>query len=338
MRTPSTVATFSILAASTLLGCTEPVTAPQASLPPPTVAPVPAAGPGACDMRQAFVATDTNTAGGRAPVWGPAADPARGPAFFAAPLNVNTDGTRRSYSVDDPAGRAFALNNVCNAMAGFCRGLDAAALEARFDQLREARDRDWPAGLLAGTRLSPSVVPRRPDGRVCPEIQLAGRRYLVSSTALFDRQVADACRIERYVDALAVPALVLQGGTNGFTERGVRVGDAVVAWRPGLASPVYAVAGDTGPSDRLGEGSIALNGALLGRTGEPTNYRQVRAEYVVPKAYVLIFPGTRDAARPRITADRVDVAAREAFSTWGGGSEAGGMARLQACAAALDGG
>ena len=291
----------------------------------------------ACAMRQVFTATDTNVAGGRSPVWGADADPARGAVLFAAPLNVNTDGTRRSYSVDDPGGRSFALNNICNAMAGYCSGLGAAALQARFDQLRQARAQDWNAPLVAGTRLSASVIPRRPDGRVCPEVEAGGRRYLVSSTALFDRRIGDPCRIERYVDALTVPALVLQGGTNGFTRRDIRVGDAVVAWRPGLAGPVYAVAGDTGPNDRLGEGSIALNAALLGLTGEPTNYRQVRRDYVVPKAYVLIFPATRDAANPRITAERVSEAARAAFTAWGGGSEAGAMERMRACAGALDG-
>ncbi|WP_230167589.1 hypothetical protein [Roseomonas sp. CECT 9278] len=287
-------------------------------------------------MRLAFTATDANTATGREPVWGQSQNPAAGPLIFGARLNVNTDGTRRSYSVDDPGGRIFALNNVCNAMAGYCQGLSASALAERFRVLRQARDEGWPANLLAQSRLSASVIPRRSDGRVCPEIEQGGRRYLVSSTALADPRAGDTCSIDRYVDALAVPALVLQGGSNGFTQRGVRVGDAVVAWRPGLTAPVFAVAGDTGPTDRLGEGSIALNGALLRRTGEPANYLQVRSEYVVPRAHVLVFPGTRDSARPRITRDRVEAAARDAFVSWGGGSEARAFARLQGCVAAME--
>lgn len=330
------------LFAATLSSCTDmpaaqPGDAGVGGLAPATLPVVLAdAGDDDCGMREAFIAADANTPGGRAPVWGPAEDPARGPAMFAAPLNVNTDGTRRSYSVDDPAGRSFAFNNVCNAMAGYCRGLSPAAREARFALLRQARDQGWPPDLLPQTQLSSNVVPRAADGRVCPELEVGGRRYLVSATALADPRAGGACAIDRYVDALTVPALVLQGGTNGFTRRGVRVGDAVVAWRPGLAAPVYAVAGDTGPAERLGEGSIALNGALLGRVGEPSNYLQVRAEYVVPRAYVLVFPGTRDATRPRVTADRIEASAREAFSAWGGGSEARAFARLRTCAAAID--
>ena len=288
-------------------------------------------------MQLAFTATDANVPGGRAPVWGETPDVSRGPVLFAAPLNVNTDGTSRSYSVDDPGGESFALNRICNAMAGFCKGMSRTARQTRFDRLLEARERNWPADLLAETRLSPNVIPRRADGRVCPEIEVGERRYLVSSTALHDTQVPDQCSIARYVDALSVPALVLQSGPNGFTSRGVRVGDAVVAWRRGLDAPVYAVVGDTGPADRLGEGSIALNGQLLRRTGEPVNYDQVVRDYVVPRAHVLVFPGSRDASRPRITVGRVAEAARDSFTMWGGGSETAAFARLRTCAAALDG-
>lgn len=336
-RSPHAVAAC-LAALAALLGCSGDQEAPQAGgglASPGSGLAAPAQVD--CTMRLAFTATDANVPGGRAPVWGEAADASRGPVLFAAPLNVNTDGTSRSYSVDDPGGESFALNRICNAMAGFCQGMSRAARQTRFARLREARDRNWPADLLSETRLSPDVIPRRADGRVCPEVEVAGRRFLVSSTALFDPRVSDGCSMARYVDALSVPALVLQRGPNGFTNRGVRVGDAVVAWRTGLDAPVYAVVGDTGPPDRLGEGSIALNGQLLRRTGEPVNYDQVVRDYVVPRAHVLVFPGSRDASQPRVTAGRVAEAARDRFTAWGGGSETAAFARLRTCAAALDG-
>lgn len=290
-----------------------------------------------CTMKLAFTAIDANVPGGRAPVWGKTPDTSRGPVLFAAPLNVNTDGTSRSYFVDDPGGEDFALNRICNAMAGFCQGMSRANRQTRFARLRKARERDWPADLLSETLFSLDVIPRRADGRVCSELEMAGRRFLVPSTALLNPWVSDECSSVRYIDALSVPTLVLQRGPNGLTSRGVRVGDEIVAWRPGLDAPVYAVVGDTGPPDRLGEGSIALNGQLLRRTGEPVNYDQVVRNYVVPRTHVLVFPGSHDASQPRITVERVAEGARDRFTAWGGGSETAAFARLRTCAAALDG-
>ena len=91
--------------------------------------------------------------------------------------------------------------------------------------------------------------------------------------------------------------------------------------------------GDSAPADRIAEGSIALNGALLGREGEPANYKEAVRRYAVPRATLLVFPATRDAERPRITAERVEDAARAAFLAWGGGSDDKATARLRACAA-----
>jgi hypothetical protein len=44
------------------------------------------------------------------------------------------------------------------------------------------------------------------------------------------------------------------------------------------AKVVFVVVGDTGPAEEIGEGSAALNGALLGRSGEPANYLEIRGK------------------------------------------------------------
>ncbi len=331
----------SLLLLGLLGGCARPDSKPASSTPPtepsaPQEAAVAPPKPDQqaaptpdipCDMPPAFTATDATQPGG-VPVLGD-----KFALLFTAPLNVNTDGTSRSYSLDDPEGEAFALNRLCHAMEGACRGLDEPARAARYAKLREARERDWAESLVRDTSLSAAVIARAPDGRICPEVPVIGQAFLISAIALADPRIAGVCGLDSYADALAVPMLFLQGGENGFRQRGVRVGDAVVAWRDGMERPVLGIIGDTAPANRIAEGSIALNGALLGRESEPANYRETIRRYAVPRATVLIFPATRDAGRPRITAERVEDAARAALLAWDGGSEEKATARLRACAA-----
>jgi len=93
--------------------------------------------------------------------------------------------------------------------------------------------------------------------------------------------------------------------------------------------------GDTGPAGSLGEGSVALNGKLLGKTDPPVSYQELLGRgqfkgkaWVVPRALVLIFPGTRDTANPWMTPNRIDPAAKQRFDAWGG------VQRAKACLAA----
>jgi len=102
--------------------------------------------------------------------------------------------------------------------------------------------------------------------------------------------------------------------------------------------PVYAVVGDTGPSGELGEGSVALNGKLLGKIATPVNYLELRGKgkfkgqaWTVPPTLVLVFPGTRNDADPWMMPDRINAAARERFDAWGG------VPRAEACAQAYGG-
>jgi hypothetical protein len=99
--------------------------------------------------------------------------------------------------------------------------------------------------------------------------------------------------------------------------------------------PVFAVVGDTGPARKLGEGSIALNGKLLGKTSQPVSYLELRGKgafkgkgWTVPPTLVLIFPGTRNQTEPWMSPERIDPAAQAKFDAWGG------LARAQACAEA----
>lgn len=289
--------------------------------------------PWVCDMSLAFQQNDDNAVGGKTPVW---TDPSKSSLLFIEKLNVNTDGTKRSYSVDDFWGTDKALNNLCNAMSDNCKGLDDKGKVQRRVLTQKAAAAGWPKNLLAQTRISSSIIAFR-DGKPCPAVD----GFLVSATSLHLKTVKDNCDIASYVDALAVPAIVIPKkpvvGVSQFAERGARVGDLVVAMLPGSSNPIFAVVGDSGPVNSLGEASLALNGLLLGKKAPPKNYMEVRGKepfktkdaWVAPPTAVLIFPGTREIDQPYMSADRIDSAARTLFDKWGG------VARLSACIAAM---
>ena len=286
------------------------------------LAPAPAPAPPACDMAFSFFQTDKDAKGGRTAVWADAA----GNLMFIEKLNVNTDGTRRSYAVGDFWGETRALNNLCNAMSDACAGLSKDQLRARRIATQEAAQAGWPADQLKATRLSPDIIPM-PGGKPCPEVD----GYLVSATALHAARVTDVCSLDNYADALKVPSIVIPKGSTRFPSqflaRNVKVGDLVAAMRIDQEAPLMAVVGDTGPVDSLGEASIAMNARLLGKQGEPQNYKDVKT-WVAPPTLVLVFAGSRDAAQPYLGTDRIDADAGRRFDAWGG------VPRAKACVAA----
>lgn len=280
----------------------------------------------ACEMARAFGQPDND--GARVvPVW-----EGDRSLLFGEALNVNTDGTRRSYSVSDFWGETSAINNLCNAMSDACADLSQAQLRQRRILTQQAHAQGWPANLLSATRISPSIIPFR-NGRPCPETG----GFLVSATALHRPSVSDVCDLSNYVDSLAVAAIVLPKRANAnvatpFENRGARVGDLVVVMSRDGSQIHYAVVGDLGPPDELGEGSVALAGRLLGKTRPPANYREIRGRppyqgqsWNVSRAYVLILSGTRDTQQPYMSQGRIDEAGRLAFERWGG------RPRLEAC-------
>jgi hypothetical protein len=281
-----------------------------------------------CDMKLAFSQPDD---GGRTkvPVWESASP---GTLFFGSSLHVNTDGTRRSYSVDDFWGKSKAINNLCNAMSDACAGLSSAGLAARRRATEEARDRGWPSAAFAATRLSPSIIPLK-RGKPCPETD----GFLMSATALQNPSVGDVCSPEKYVDALAVPALVIpkraqRKVATPWEQRNTNVGDLAAVMSPDGSKLIFAVVGDKGPARELGEASVALNGALLGKNAAPANYDEVRGRgqyagkgWDVNRALILIFSGTRSDSSPYLTREAIDKKGQELLNNWGG------IEKLKAC-------
>ncbi|MFM0125903.1 glycoside hydrolase family 75 protein [Paraburkholderia sp. RL18-101-BIB-B] len=278
-----------------------------------------------CGLEEEFEQTNIKVKAGITPIW---AHPQRLSVFFESSLNTNTDGTRRSYSIDDFWGKKTALNNLCNAMTDACSGLnDEPSLRKRRETTQKQAANGWPNVKI--THISPHIIAFGKDGKPCPPID----GYLISATALHKRKHV-ACSPDAYIDALKVPALVVPGRPDKriptwFESNGVVPGDLVVAIGP-RGDHVYGVVGDSGPSKKLGEASISMNGQLLGKTEEPKNYQQIRGReggsgWEVSRASVLIFPNTRRAGDPYMTAPEIEAAAKDRFSAWGGPD------RLKAC-------
>jgi hypothetical protein len=81
-------------------------------------------------MSRAFMQPDINSPSGtgRMAVW---ADTSAESLFFIESPEVNTGGTRRSYSVVNFWGKRGAINNRCHAMRDACVGPNSARPRAR---------------------------------------------------------------------------------------------------------------------------------------------------------------------------------------------------------------
>ncbi|HEV7700674.1 MAG TPA: hypothetical protein VGO43_10640 [Pyrinomonadaceae bacterium] len=281
---------------------------------------------GQCRMAEAFRHPNLNLGpSSSTSVW---TDDRKASFLFMVGLHVNTDGTRRSYKVSDFWGKDDALNTPCNAMKDSCAGLTSDQLKDRRLLTERALASNWRSDLLTATKISSDIIPFK-AGKPCPLVD----GFLVSATALLKPNGSDVCDLSTYLDALNVPAVVIPKGANRFRQSGIAVGDLVVAIVPGATSPVFGVIGDTGPANKLGEASIAMNGQLLNKNNSPKNYDEIRGRppfvgkgWDVPKAVILIFSNSRDKVNPYMQLDRIEPSASKLFENWGG------LKRLNECA------
>lgn len=177
-----------------------------------------------------------------------------------------------------------------------------------------------------------NIIPKDHDGYPCRYQAADGLRngYFISSTTLEanTRPRADGCAPNRYLDAEAVPFVVLPKG--GFGK--VRIGDvAIVQFRDRV---VYALVGDAGPATKLGEGSIALNARLLGKYGEP--FLNMKATWTLDidsggPVSILVLGDTHDKLNGNYSPRNIEMVARRELARWNGGGDP--LARFEACRA-----
>ena len=198
--------------------------------------------------------------------------------LFKAPLAVNTDGAPTSYHPDDYTGDSLALNHLDNAIVIQAKSgakLTLAQRMAVFD--RWYRSGNWQ--VPKGYKISWQNVIAVDAGQPCVFKQdHAG--YFGSLTALrngLGGAAAGECGVHDQLDQRYLPSLVLRGSANPLRGWGAAVGDLALVTHPATGVNVAAIIGDSGDGKRIGEGSVALNLALLSGATMPANYRQARS-------------------------------------------------------------
>jgi hypothetical protein len=184
-----------------------------------------------------------------------------------------------------------------------------------------------------------AIIPSTRDGYPCirgTESRQPG--YFVAATTLTKAAPTrpDGCEPGSYIEASEVPFFVLPGGNFGEIE----IGDIVIGYLKSGASErvVFGIAGDAGPIEQFGEGSIAFNQALRGKTGEPVmNVDEVNAldidrdflrEQNATLA-ILVLGGTKKRLGGDYSPRNIERIGRDELARWNGSEQL--TARLNAC-------
>jgi hypothetical protein len=271
-----------------------------------------------------------------------------GSMLWVRPMHVDADGAPNAYHRDDPHGnRGLAIEYIGNGMTIFRNGkpIEFKPKQEENEEWLSAYRRIVRNGWKAphGYEIDIYGFARDRDDKVC--VVPGGR--LVSSTSLSFSSNPDYCSQSRYLDALKFPGIVVPNRDDDedlvpggdpevappFAGLGVRRGDLAVAYNPETGIWKGAILYDTGPREKLGEGSIRLVMNLTGRTdpprsGDATNSMTIR------ETYVLLFPGSVGdlGDENEWTPEKIESAAAERFRQWGGGTITSALKRLFACA------
>ncbi|MBL9033381.1 MAG: hypothetical protein JNN33_01385 [Rhodospirillaceae bacterium] len=244
---------------------------------------------------------------------------------FRSPLAINTDGAPNAYHIDGRPGGA--LNTLCNAGRVFST---EGAYDGHQDcdrflaDVKAAQEDGW----HGPTRIVWHGIVTRDKTRHEPVVQESGAYagYFVSATSLQNKAYKETDQ-RRYLDARVVPFLVLPKRSAFLGDGGARLGDLAFVIDPETQLYTFAVVGDLGPRNKLGEASIALAAAIKGVPIDPrTVTGRTMRKLVVPHDVVtLVFPGAAVAAPygPAQIAE-AGIAAIQRF---------GGLDRLKQCAA-----
>jgi hypothetical protein len=203
--------------------------------------------------------------------------------LFASRLRVNTDGAPTSYHPFDLRGRRLAINNIANGVSiTDSKSRRKLNYERTIEVFGQFRDADWtpPKGYEVHWQ---NVLAAANDGKKkVPCIFKAGKDagYFGSLTSPkngVSKEKAGECDAGNQLDEREIPALVIAGGNNALKAYGAKIGDLIFAFNPSSGVGKAAVIGDVGAPDNLGEGSVALNMALLRVRKQPSNYSEAKS-------------------------------------------------------------
>jgi hypothetical protein len=173
-----------------------------------------------------------------------------------------------------------------------------------------------------------AIIPDTYDGYPCvrgTESRYPG--YFVAATTLTRSSPtrSDGCTPGHYLDASEVPFFVLPGGNFGHIE----IGDIIIGhFKSGkVERTAFGIAGDAGPIEQFGEGSIAFNQILLGKSGQPVmNVRDVNA-LDISNAFlksenatlgILVLGGTKKRLNGNYSRENIEKIGREELAQWNG--------------------
>lgn len=236
---------------------------------------------------------------------------------FASQMQVNTDGAPDSYHPDD-----IGITHICN---GVSIGSACTWKPQCLPEFRQAKAE----GFKGPQKIC--FFAMATDARGVPIIQGPDDPkpgYFVSTTALH-QPGANVRTPQAQLDSNTVPFAVIPGSWQTSKKPGPQLGDVGVAYRRSTGQTAFFVIGDTGPRNKLGEGSVALHQAL-GNDPFVMRFGVRRARQGIGGRDVvyLMFPKT---AQPGQHLDEASIrrmaeAPLEKF---------GGVERLKECAAAL---
>jgi hypothetical protein len=266
--------------------------------------------------------------------------------YYAAAMAVNTDGTPRSYHPEDPrAEKRLAFNNIANAINQLydAEGKRVTCgdkpedrrgdcFETFITSFEDARDSAYnPSGhAVIKTK---DMIPWRHDGTLGRDVPCLNTvapfvGYFISQTSISVDPTKDTCDQSRYLDSLKYKAVVLPQMVD-WRAGGVKTddGDLVVVRDVASGLIAFAINGDRGPPNGIGEGTIALTSYLSGIAIKGTEtYDEIKKLHRSRVQYVT-FPA--DDIRPKtsgkFTQDDIDREGARLFKEWGG------VERLDAC-------
>jgi hypothetical protein len=169
---------------------------------------------------------------------------------FASQMQVNTDGAPDSYHPDD-----IGITHICN---GVNVGRNCTWKAQCLPDFRRAKVE----GFRGPTKICFFAMVT--DAHGVPVIQGSSDPkpgYFVSTTALHQPKTASRTQ-QAQLDANTVPFAVIPGRWQRSGSPGPKLGDFGVAYRRSNGKLAPFVIGDTGPGNKLGEGSVALHQAL----------------------------------------------------------------------------
>lgn len=260
---------------------------------------------------------------------------------FRTGLRVNTDGAQNSYSSTDLTGTVNAINNICNGVTvrdiATNTSLSCPATRQVFARFR---DNNWQEPPGFRVRWQNVIAARTVEGRQIPCVFAEGpfKGFFGSLTTLRNGLAGSAageCQVDDQVNSTTIPSLVLPGGDNALRRNGARIGDLVITHNPANGVTQTAIIADSGPADHLGEGSVALNMALLKRTEMPKTYRDIVRQLDTGHQQILvtIIPGSSSFSRVRpYSAQNIDDRVKQWLGQLGLNGAAPFVQALESCA------